>query len=68
VTERAKYTKELSKLLSHSTNILGICHINPDGDAIGSLLAFYHYLNSKGIKAGMMSPNNLQEFLKWMDG
>jgi len=68
VTERAKYTKELSKLLFHSTNILGICHINPDGDAIGSLLAFYHYLNSKGIKAGMMSPNNLQEFLKWMDG
>jgi bifunctional oligoribonuclease and PAP phosphatase NrnA len=68
VTEQAKYTKELSKLLFHSTNILGICHINPDGDAIGSLLAFYHYLNSKGIKAGMMSPNNLQEFLKWMDG
>jgi len=68
VTEQAKYTKELSKLLFHSSNILCICHINPDGDAIGSLLALYHYLESKGIRAEMLSPNNLQEFLKWMDG
>jgi phosphoesterase RecJ-like protein len=68
VTDRAKYTKELSKLLFHSSNILLICHINPDGDAIGSQLALYHYLASKGINAEMISPNNLQEFLKWMNG
>jgi bifunctional oligoribonuclease and PAP phosphatase NrnA len=68
VTEPTKYTKELSKLLFHSSNILFICHINPDGDAIGSMLAMYHYLSSKGIKIDMLSPNNLQEFLKWMDG
>ena len=66
--DAAKYTKELSKLLFHSTNILFVCHINPDGDAIGSQLALYHYLASKGIHAEMLSPNNLQEFLKWMDG
>ena len=66
--ELAKYTKELSELLDSADNILLISHINPDGDAIGSQLALYHYLNSKGKKAGMMCPNNLQEFLKWMDG
>ena len=66
--DSGKYTKELSKLLFHSTNILCICHINPDGDAIGSQLALYHYLLSKGIKVEMLSPNNLQEFIKWMDG
>jgi phosphoesterase RecJ-like protein len=68
VIDPAKYTKELSKLLFHSPNILFVCHINPDGDAIGSQLALYHYLSSKGIFAEMISPNNLQEFLKWMDG
>jgi bifunctional oligoribonuclease and PAP phosphatase NrnA len=68
VLNAAKYTKELSKLLFHSPNILFICHVNPDGDAIGSQLALYHYLASKGIQAEMLSPNHLQEFLKWMDG
>jgi phosphoesterase RecJ-like protein len=68
VFELAKYTKELSELLDSADNILLISHINPDGDAIGSQLALYHYLTGKGKKAGMMCPNNLQEFLKWMDG
>jgi bifunctional oligoribonuclease and PAP phosphatase NrnA len=68
VLNAAKYTKELSKLFFNSSNILLICHINPDGDAIGSQLALYHYLASKSIHSEMLSPNNLQEFLKWMDG
>jgi bifunctional oligoribonuclease and PAP phosphatase NrnA len=68
VIELSKYTKELSKLFSSSENILLICHINPDGDAIGSQLALYHYLKTKGRNVGMMAPNYLQEFLKWMDG
>ena len=64
----AKYTKELSKLFESSNNILLISHINPDGDTIGSQLALYQYLTSKGRNVRMLSPNNLQEFLKWMDG
>jgi len=68
VIELAKYTKDLSNLFAASGNILLICHINPDGDAIGSQLALYHYLKGKGKNADMISPNNLQEFLKWMDG
>jgi phosphoesterase RecJ-like protein len=68
VIDLSKYTKELSKHFSSSENILLICHINPDGDAIGSQLALYHYLKTKGKDVGLMSPNYLQEFLKWMDG
>lgn len=64
----SKYTKELSNLILSSENILLICHINPDGDAIGSQLAFYHYLISRGKNVKMLAPNNFQEFLKWMDG
>ncbi len=68
MADLSKYTKELSKLFSTSENILLISHVNPDGDAIGSQLALYHYLRSKGKNTAMMAPNNLQEFLKWMDG
>ena len=64
----SKYTKELSNLFSASKNILIICHINPDGDAVGAQLALYHYFKSKGKDVSMMAPNHLQEFLKWMDG
>ncbi|MCX6325188.1 MAG: bifunctional oligoribonuclease/PAP phosphatase NrnA [Bacteroidia bacterium] len=62
------YSKELSKLFSSSENILLICHINPDGDAIGSQLALYYFLKTRGRNVGLMAPNYLQEFLKWMDG
>ncbi len=64
----SKYTKELAKLFSSAENTLIICHINPDGDAVGSQLALYHYLKSKGKHVEMISPNNLEEFLKWMNG
>jgi phosphoesterase RecJ-like protein len=68
VPESLKYTKELAKLFAGSDNILLISHINPDGDAIGAQLALFYYLLSTGKTADMIAPNNLQEFLKWMDG
>ncbi len=64
----SKYTKELSKLFSSSENILIICHINPDGDAVGAQLALYHYFKAKGKNVSLLAPNHLQEFLKWLDG
>jgi phosphoesterase RecJ-like protein len=66
VIDTTKYTKELLKLLDSSNNILLICHINPDGDAISSQLALYQYLMTRGKSVDMISPNNIQEFLKWM--
>jgi phosphoesterase RecJ-like protein len=68
VIDLFKYTKELSKLFSSSENILVISHINPDGDSIGAQLALYHYFKDKGKNIGLLTPNYLQEFLKWMDG
>ena len=64
----SKYTKELSKIFSSSENILIICHINPDGDTVGAQLALYQYFKAIGKKVSLLSPNNLQEFLTWMDG
>jgi bifunctional oligoribonuclease and PAP phosphatase NrnA len=68
VADLSKYTKELSNLFSSSENILLISHINPDGDAIGSQLALYHFLKARGRNVSMMTPNYIQEFLLWMTG
>jgi phosphoesterase RecJ-like protein len=68
VIDLSKYTKEILKLFSSSENILIICHINPDGDSVGAQLALYHYFKSTGKNVSLLAPNNLQEFLKWMDG
>ena len=38
--------KQIKKLIYESNSILLLTHESPDGDAIGSVLAFYHYLIS----------------------
>ncbi len=63
---KGKYSKLLFDLLMRSNNITLVCHHNPDGDAIGSMLGFSRYLESLGKSTTMISPNPLQEFLMWM--
>ncbi|HAN18162.1 MAG TPA: DHH family phosphoesterase [Bacteroidales bacterium] len=60
--------KELKNRIELSEKPLIITHYNPDGDAIGSILAFYHYLVKKGKNPFMVSPNDYPEFLHWMPG
>ena len=43
-------------------------HENPDGDAVGSLLALFHFFNSMGHTVTMMVPNRFPDFLTWMPG
>lgn len=61
-----KYTKELKKLIEEADHILLICHINPDGDAAGAMLALRCWIKSQGKVPEMISPNALQKFLLWM--
>jgi len=67
VPDFGKYTKELKKLIDEANHILLICHINPDGDAIGALLAMRRWIISQGKNPAMVSPNALQKFLLWMN-
>jgi phosphoesterase RecJ-like protein len=63
-----EHLNELKKLLSSSKKIAIIPHKNPDGDAIGSTLALWHYLVNTGHTANIVSPNDFPKFLKWMPG
>ncbi|MBC9797050.1 DHH family phosphoesterase [Sinomicrobium weinanense] len=60
--------QELAAVLASPKNIVIVPHKNPDGDAIGSSLAMYHYLTLLGHNASVIAPNEYPDFLKWMPG
>ncbi len=43
-------------------------HQKPDGDAMGSTLALYHFLTQLGHEVTVISPTNWADFLNWMPG
>lgn len=43
-------------------------HQKPDGDAMGSTLGLYHFLNKLGHSCTVISPTNWATFLNWMPG
>lgn len=43
-----------------------VTHISPDGDAIGSSLALYHYLAGKGKSVSVVVPDSMPDFLSWL--
>jgi len=63
-----KIIRQIHELLSVKRKVVIIPHHNPDGDALGSALALYHYLIKKGHIARVISPNIYPEFLFWMCG
>jgi phosphoesterase RecJ-like protein len=58
----------LKKVLEAPARVFILTHINPDGDAIGSVLGLYWFLVKRGCNVGMATPNHFPHFLKWMDG
>lgn len=59
---------ELKNLLSAPKDIIIISHRNPDGDAIGSSLALYHYLLSLGHAVHVVMPSEHPDAFLWMPG
>ena len=57
---------ELKILLTQNKSIVITAHTNPDGDAIGSSLAMYHYLTKLGNNVNMMVPNQFPDFYNWL--
>jgi len=58
--------KQIKLLLSEPKKIAIVCHRNPDGDAYGSSLALFHFLNKLNHEVTVVSPNDCPSFLKWM--
>jgi phosphoesterase RecJ-like protein len=60
--------RKLKKVLAPPFRITLLTHINPDGDAIGSMLGLYWFLVKKGCQVSMAIPNGIPKFLEWMEG
>jgi phosphoesterase RecJ-like protein len=60
--------QSLKERLSSPLNIVVIPHKNPDGDAMGSCLAWARFLEKKGHQVQVIAPNDYPKFLKWLPG
>lgn len=58
--------QQLLELLANPKQIAIIPHRSPDGDAMGSTLALYHFLKKLNHTPVVISPNDFPEFLAWM--
>ncbi len=58
----------IQNLLATPKKIAIIPHRSPDGDAMGSTLALYHFLLKLNHQAVVVSPNEFPNFLAWLPG
>jgi len=58
----------LEMLARPERRIVLVSHTNPDGDAVGSSIAWGELLRSMGHRVTMIVPNKYPYFLDWMDG
>ncbi len=66
-------TQQITKLreiidAKERQNIIVIAHTNPDGDALGSTLAWARVMRSQGHTVQCIAPNRYPYFMEWMDG
>ena len=55
-------------LLATPKKVVITMHQKPDGDAMGSTLGLFHFLQQFGHQAKVISPTNWAPFLNWMPG
>lgn len=61
-------TAQLRSLIANSNKVAIVCHINADGDALGSSLAWAAYLKQQGKEATVIVPDMYPDFLQWLPG
>jgi len=60
--------QKAKKLINKFDKIIIITHTSPDGDALGSSLALYHFLLEYGKQVNVIVPNEFPDFLQWLPG
>ena len=60
--------RSIREFLNTSRRIVITTHYKPDGDAMGSSLALYQHLASKGHQVTVITPSDYPDFLYWLPG
>lgn len=66
--QRTQFFQTLDEVTQNPKRFALITHVNPDGDAIGSSLAFSQLLRNLGHETEVMVSNGFPGFLAWMPG
>lgn len=59
-------TQEIEIYLKKEAPVIITAHKNPDGDAVGSALGWYHILKHQGFDCTVILPDSFPDFLRWM--
>lgn len=60
-------TTPLEAILREAQDIALVGHFNPDGDALGSVTAAYHYLKSRGKRPRIIIPSPYPENMSFLE-
>lgn len=67
VIEQSKID-HFTKWFERADKVVIVTHVAPDGDAIGSALGLWHFLDSQDKNVNVIVPNAFPDFLRWMPG
>jgi phosphoesterase RecJ-like protein len=59
---------KMKKLLEEKRSFLLVCHIDPDGDAVGSMLAMREHLVSVGDEVSVLCKDPIPNLLHYLEG
>ncbi len=62
------HVDHVEKWFERAEKVVIVTHVSPDGDAIGSSLGLYHFLNTMDKTVNVVVPNAFPDFLRWMPG
>lgn len=58
----------LRREIGGARRVACVCHVNPDGDALGSTLALAAWMERLGKECRVVVPNRFPDFFQWMPG
>jgi phosphoesterase RecJ-like protein len=56
-----------TEVLRGATDVVLVCHVNPDADAIGSMLGLACYLAGQGKNVAASTPNGIDDLPRWVE-
>lgn len=59
---------KVAKYFERADKIVIVTHVSPDGDALGSSLGLFHFLETQEKNVHVIVPNAFPDFLRWMPG
>ena len=68
VMQKDTFFERFDALIQSPKHFVLACQVNPDGDAIGSVLAMSEFLKGFGHEVKMVVANDFPDFLHWMPG